>query len=189
MSRPFTARLACPMRLESYPFDTQHCSFTIGSWMYSSQQVDTDARSAPPSFWRHPDRQDVDVPADEGAAARVPPSAPVDLSHYFPVLGGSEFDLTGIRAVTQHRRYGCCADSFSIVVIELDGLRHIGTGRCGRPTASSRWPYTCVMLVVVIREDLYRIVGAGGCRSSTVLCRQSCAVSAIRSRASRRCRD
>jgi len=127
MSRPFTARLACPMQLESYPFDTQHCSFTIGSWMYSSEQVDTDARPAPPSFWRHPDRQDLDVPADEGAAARVPPSAPVDLSHYFPLLGGSEFDLTGIRAVTQRRQYGCCADSFSVVVIELELKRGVMT--------------------------------------------------------------
>ena len=125
MSQQFTARVACPMHLQSYPFDTQHCRFNIGSWMYTSDQVDTDARPTKTSFWQHPAYPQ--LPADSSVAERVPSVAPVDVSHFLSSVEQSEFDLTRIRVVTKRQHYGCCEESFSVLTFEFQLKRGVMT--------------------------------------------------------------
>ena len=44
VSRPVETTLPCPMRLKKFPFDTQTCDLTFGSWGSSGEVIDTQAR-------------------------------------------------------------------------------------------------------------------------------------------------
>ena len=37
---PAMLKSTCEMNVKMYPFDTQRCNVTFGSWMYDSRQVD-----------------------------------------------------------------------------------------------------------------------------------------------------
>ena len=53
ISVPMVHKLFCPMFFRDFPFDTQECTFTVGSWIYNGHEVnilpwtDSDGAGAP----------------------------------------------------------------------------------------------------------------------------------------------
>ena len=122
---PFKTRVSCQMDLASYPFDTQNCGFTMGSWLYNNKKVLVQAYNVSPSFWEHP--EDPERAADASVANRVPATAPLDLGHVQAMPESSEFDLTAVRIVMKHSRFGQLDDEFSIIMFEFELTRGVTT--------------------------------------------------------------
>ena len=94
ISKPQVHRFPCTMSVEDFPFDTQRCPFTVGSWSYNGFIVDILPRltSAGPSA----------ITVEEGV--------------YQP---HTEFKLP--RASTDHYvyKYGCCPEPYPLISFHL----------------------------------------------------------------------
>ena len=87
VSRPVETTLPCPMRLKKFPFDTQTCDLTFGSWGSSGEVIDTQARL-------------------DGDGAPVAFAFSKD---YHP---NPEFDLVKVRSHSFDNKYACCKEPY-----------------------------------------------------------------------------
>ena len=101
VSRPVETTLPCPMRLKKFPFDTQTCDLTFGSWGSSGEVIDTQAR----------------LQGDE-------PVAFAFSKDYHP---NPEFDLVKVRSHSFDSFYACCPEPYPVIAYQLEIRRHSTT--------------------------------------------------------------
>ena len=103
ISKPLTAKVACAMDLTQFPFDTQRCKFTMGSWSFHGFQVDLQPRSI----------DGVDTPFGLGT--------------YKP---HNEFELLQVNTVHSVFYYACCVEPYPSLTYEFvlrrQSLTYIG---------------------------------------------------------------
>ena len=94
-SVPMVHTLFCPMFFRDFPFDTQECTFTVGSWIYNGHEVNI-------------------LPWTDSDGA----GAPVDLSEYEKELE-AEFVLK--RVVSQHvtKQYGVTKTPYPTIEFKI----------------------------------------------------------------------
>lgn len=103
ISTPRVSTIGCRMDLNSFPFDEQTCTFTLGSMGYSKAYLDLLPKTIenPATWW-----------ADETQAEGYDKSA-VDLSDFTP---HSEFSITKITVTSREQIYACCPDPYPVLI-------------------------------------------------------------------------
>ena len=101
VSRPLVHTFPCEMDMRNFPFDTQVCEFTWGSWTYDAYTIQVVPRTAMPAL------------ANDDSVADIPFVFTADFDE------PTEFDLIKVDAVTSEFTYGCCPEPYSIITYRL----------------------------------------------------------------------
>ena len=94
ISKPIVHRFPCTMEVRKFPFDTQHCPFTVGSWSYHGFIVDILPRLT-----------------SDGPSAIV-----VEDGVYQP---HTEFKLPKVETDHYAFKYGCCPEPYPLIGFNL----------------------------------------------------------------------
>ena len=89
---PAIYKSLCPIDVEFFPFDEQHCTLKIGSWSFDGYSVDIRHKDLPP------DSKDLDS-IERG----------IDLDDYY---SSTEWDLLAVPAKKYEKYYPCCPEPF-----------------------------------------------------------------------------
>jgi len=115
-SVPRVTKMGCTMNLTSYPFDSQFCGMTIGSWAHDGTELQVEPRPVDRgSFWLDRHLQ----PANGEASA--PPHSILDLREYRAQPSSAEFALKSLRVVLRNHVYeSYSTEPFPIIELEFE---------------------------------------------------------------------
>lgn len=104
VSIPMVYRVHCPMELAEFPFDIQHCPFTLGSWSYHGDILDFEPRTV--------------------NSVKVP----MDMSHF---AQPKDFLLEAVDVSRKVEKYACCPEPYPILKFDFKLHRQPLKYTCG----------------------------------------------------------
>jgi len=113
MSVPRTTKVGCTMNLTNYPFDSQYCSMTLGSWAHNGQVLDVVPRPIGKDFY-------LDRNLQASMPATAPSHAVFDLAQFRAQPNSAEFELKALRVVSKNTFYNCCPEPYPVIEIEFE---------------------------------------------------------------------
>ena len=136
LSEPRVTTMSCRMRLASFPFDTQICSFTVGSGSFGKRSCDrlnllsyrTPADILPCLYLSvlQTDRTQLDIvprkiadPASwwrEGENSTDHQESAVDMVDFLP---NTEFTIPQITITRRLKKFACCENEFTVLQFEF----------------------------------------------------------------------
>lgn len=115
-SVPRVTKLGCSMNLTSFPFDSQHCGMTIGSWSHDREILQLQPQPVDrASFWLDREMQRADYDS------LAPPHSVLDLREFRAQPNSAEFALKSLRVVLRNHVYeGYSSAPFPIIEVEFE---------------------------------------------------------------------
>ena len=143
----FVTTIPCNMDVSLFPFDTQHCTFTVGSSQYTQNQMDLQPRQL---------SAETQIKWKTANGVRV--YSNMSALEYAVHFQTTEFAITGMLVRAQLVTYYCCPQPFSILKYEINLRRTV-------------WSYAIetilpLIIVTVVTHLGMLMQSAGGGRTS-----------------------
>jgi hypothetical protein len=111
----FVTTIPCNMDVSLFPFDTQHCTFTVGSSMYATNQMDLQPRQHSEETLKKKWKTANGIRVYSNMSA-------LDYNVHFQT---TEFAITGMRVRAQLLTYDCCPQSWAALKYEMNLRRTV----------------------------------------------------------------
>jgi hypothetical protein len=121
VSIPSVIKVGCSMNLTSYPFDTQYCGMTLGSWSWTGDDVNVLPQEVGSNFWLTSDFQRVN------GTREGPGHSAFDLSEFRAKPNSAEFELRALRVMLSNKRYNYEDARYPVLELEFELQRGTGT--------------------------------------------------------------
>lgn len=105
ISIPRKVQFGCSMHIVAFPFDTQRCNFTLGSWSANGLIIDV-----------QPKEVDADELFYEYESAK-PARSGIDMQQYQAV---QEWALIAVRTMWKNEYYACCVEPYPVLKFEFE---------------------------------------------------------------------